>query len=73
MDRTCLIVGAASYSILWSVYRLVSAVVLIWLAAVFELSPSTFVKAFAFQMCVALLIDLWMSRRFSQGRLGVFA
>ena len=73
IDRTCLIVGAASYSIVWSVYRVASTVVVIWLAVALEFSPTSFAKAFAIQMCVALGIDLWMSRRFSQGRLGVFA
>jgi teichuronic acid exporter len=73
MDRTCLIVGAASYSMLWGLYRLISAVLMIWLASAFELSPTGFVQAFVAQMCVALGIDLWMSRMFSQGRLGVFA
>lgn len=73
MDRSCLIVGAGSYSILWSVYRLGSTAVIIWLAIVLEFSAPSFVKAFVIHMCIALGIDLWMSRRFSQGRLGVFA
>jgi len=73
MDRTCLIVGAASYSIIWSVYRLLSAVVLVWLASVLDFSPMSFVIAFAAQMCLALGIDLVMSYRFSQGRLRIFA
>jgi teichuronic acid exporter len=70
MDRTCLIVGVASYSILWSIYRLVSTVVVVWLASTLGLSPSSFVIAFAAQMCAAYGIDFWMSYRFSQGRLG---
>jgi O-antigen/teichoic acid export membrane protein len=73
MDRTCLIVGAGSYSIVWSVFRLVSTVLVIWLAVALDFSPASFVKAFVIQMCVVLGIDLWMSRRFSQGRLGMFA
>jgi teichuronic acid exporter len=73
MDRTCLIVGAASYSILWSVYRLLSTLVLVWLAAVLGFSPLSFVIAFVAQMCLALGIDLWMSYRFSQGRMRIFA
>jgi teichuronic acid exporter len=73
MDRTCLIVGVGSYSLMWSVYRLVSTVIVIWLAAALDFSPLSFIKAFAIQMSVALGVDLWMSRRFSQGRLGVFA
>ena len=73
MDRTCLIVGAASYSVIWSVYRLVSTVVLVWLATALDFSPLTFVIGFVVQMCLALGIDFFMSRRFSQARLGVFA
>jgi teichuronic acid exporter len=73
MDRTCLIVGAASYSILWSVYRVVSTVVMIWLASALDFSASSFVIAYAAQLCVQYGIDLWMSHRFSQGRLGIFA
>jgi O-antigen/teichoic acid export membrane protein len=73
MDRTCLIVGAASYSIVWSVYRVVSTLVLIWVASVMQLSPSNFVIAYAGQLCIQYGIDLWMGHRFSQGRLGIFA
>jgi teichuronic acid exporter len=73
MDRTCLIVGAASYSILWSVYRLLSTLVLVWLASALAFSPLSFIIAFVAQMCLALGIDLWMSYRFSQGRLRIFA
>lgn len=73
MDRTCLIVGAGTYLILWSLCRLVSTVVVVWLAAALEFSPSSFVMAVVIQMCVVLAMDLWMSYRFSQGRLGIFA
>lgn len=73
MERTCLIVGAGSYLILWSVCRLVSIVIVVWVAVALEFSPSSFVMAFAVQMSMALATDLWMSHRFSQGRLGVFA
>jgi O-antigen/teichoic acid export membrane protein len=73
MDRTCLIVRAGFYSIVWSVYRLASTVVVIWIATALEFSPVSFVKAFVVQMCMTLGIDLGMSRRFSQGRLGFFA
>jgi len=73
MDRTCLIVGAASYSILWSVYRVASTLVTIWLASALDFSPAGFVIAYASQVCVQYGIDLCMSHRFSQGRLGIFA
>jgi O-antigen/teichoic acid export membrane protein len=73
MDRTCLIVGAASYSVIWSTYRLVSTVAVVWLASALGFSPLGFVSAFSAQMCVAYGIDFWMSCRFSQGRLRIFA
>lgn len=73
MERTCLIVGAGSYLILWSLGRLISIVMVVWVAVALEFSPSSFVVAFVVQMCMALAIDLWMSHRFSQGRLGIFA
>jgi len=72
MDRTCLIVGAGSYLLLWSVCRLASTVVVVWLAAALEFSPSSFVMAIAVQMCLVLVVDFWASYTFSQGRLGVF-
>jgi O-antigen/teichoic acid export membrane protein len=73
MDRTCLIVGAGSYLVLWSVCRLVLTVVVVWLATALEFSPSNFVMAIAVQMCVALIVDFWAGYKFSQGQLGVFA
>lgn len=73
MDRTCLIVGAGSYLVLWSVCRLVSIVIVVWVAAALDVSPSSFVMAIAAQMCIALIVDFWASYKFSQGRLGVFA
>lgn len=73
MDRTCLVVGAGSYSVVWSVYRVVSSVVVIWLAWALAFTPQSFIVALAVQMCVAYGLDFWMSYRFSQGRLGIFA
>jgi O-antigen/teichoic acid export membrane protein len=73
MDRTCLIVGAAYYSILWSAFRVLSTVVVVWLASELGLPLSSFIILFVGQMCLALCIDLWMSYRFSQGRLRIFA
>jgi O-antigen/teichoic acid export membrane protein len=73
MDRTCLIVGAASYSIVWSVYRVVSTVAFIWLASALDFSPSSFIIAYTVQLTLQYGIDFWMSHRFSQGRLGIFA
>jgi teichuronic acid exporter len=72
MDRTCLIVGAASYSIVWSIYRLLSTVVLVWLASALDFSPMSFVIAFIAQLSLTLGVDMWMSCRFSQGRLNFF-
>lgn len=72
MDRSCLVVGAGGYLMLLSAYRAASTIAVVWLAAVFDFSPSSFIVAFVAQMCVALGIDLWMSCRFSQGRLGIF-
>jgi teichuronic acid exporter len=73
LDRTCLVVGAGSYSVLWSIYRTASTVVVIWLAWAQGFTPMSFVIALMAQMCLAYGIDFWMNRRFSQGRLGVFA
>lgn len=73
MDRTCLIVGAASYSMLWSIYRVVSSVAVIWLAWELAFTPQSFIAALVVQMCVAYGLDFWMGYRFSQGRLGIFA
>ncbi len=73
MDRTCLIVGAGLYSILWSAYRAASTVFVVWLASTLNFTPLGFIVALVLQMCIAFGIDLWMSYRFSQGRLGKFA
>lgn len=73
MDRTCLVVGAGSYSVVWSVYRVLSTAVVIWLALALRITPQSFVVALVIQMCVAYGIDFWMSFRFSHGRLGIFA
>lgn len=73
MDRTCLVVGAWQYSILWSIYRLATTAVVIWIAWVYGLTRIEFVVALVVQKCLAYGIDLWMGYRFSQGRLGVFA
>ena len=73
MDRTCLVVGAGSYLVIWSIYRTVSTAVVIWIAWAQGFTPVGFVKLLVAQMCVAYGIDFWMSRRFSQGRLGVFS
>lgn len=72
MDRTCLIVGAGMYAIFWSLFRAVSTVFVVWLAWLESFAYSSFVVALVIQMCAAYGIDLWMSRRFSQGRLGAF-
>jgi teichuronic acid exporter len=67
MDRSCLIVGAWRYSIAWSIFRLVSSVVVTWMASRMQWSPLEFVTVLATQMCSAYAIDLAMSRRFSLG------
>lgn len=71
MDRSCLVVGAWRYSISWSVFRLLSTFIVIWVATEFYLSPIGFVMALALQMCTAYGIDLIMSRRFSRIQNGV--
>jgi O-antigen/teichoic acid export membrane protein len=73
MDRTCLIVGAASYSLIWGCCRLLLTLVLVWLAWTFGFSPSTFIIVLVVQMSVGWGIDLWMGYRFSQGRVRIFA
>jgi O-antigen/teichoic acid export membrane protein len=73
MDRTCLVVGAGSYAIVWSIFRVASTVVVIWLAWALAITPRGFIFALVVQMCVAYGLDFWMSNRFSQGRLGIFA
>jgi teichuronic acid exporter len=65
MDRSCLVVGAWRYSIAWSVFRLLSTLLVTWVAIKMNLTSVEFVMALALQMCVAYGIDLFMSRRFS--------
>lgn len=72
MDRTCLVVGAGSYLMIWSAYRALSTLFVAWLGWSQGFTPSSFVVAMVIQMSVTYGIDLWMSFRFSQGRLGVF-
>lgn len=73
MDRTCLIVGAGLYSILWSLFRLLTTLLVIWLADLLHLHPVEFVAALVAQMCLAYGIDFWMGARFSRGHLGIFS
>jgi teichuronic acid exporter len=72
MDRTCLIVNAGFYSVVWGVFRFFSTFFVIALAYYFHFTPIQFTAALVLQMCIAYSIDLMMGRRFSQGHLGVF-
>ncbi len=72
MDRTCLIVGAGLYAILWSLFRLLSTLLVVWLATRLPLEPNEFIAILVTQMCLAYGIDFWAGARFSQGRLGIF-
>lgn len=73
LDRTCLVVGAGSYLLLWSLFRTFTAALVIWLAWARGFTPMGFVMALAIQASLAYGIDFWMGHRFSQGRLGYFA
>lgn len=72
MDRTCLIVNAGFYSIVWGVFRLLSTFFVIALAYYFHFTPMQFTAALVLQMCTAYSIDFMMGLRFSQGHLGAF-
>lgn len=66
MDRSCIVVGAWRYSIAWAVYRLLSTLIVTWLAAELHLSPIAFAIALALQMSTAYGIDLFASYHFSR-------
>lgn len=71
MDRSCLVVGAWRYAIAWSIFRLLSTLLVTWVATKLNLTSIEFVMALALQMCAAYSIDLFMSRRFSLLRNGL--
>lgn len=73
MDRTCLIVNAGLYSIIWGGFRLLSTLFVIALAYYFLFTPMQFTAALVLQMCTAYSIDFMMGFRFSQGHLGVYS
>ena len=73
MDRTCLVVGAGLYLMLWSILRLVTSALVAWIAWAWELTPTGFILALAMQLCLAYLIDLGMGYSFSRGKAGFFS
>ena len=72
MDRTCLVVGAGSYLLLWSLLRAVSSIFVVWLAWTQGFEASSFIMVLSVQMFLLYAIDFYMSHRFSNGQLGVF-
>jgi teichuronic acid exporter len=66
MDRTCLVVGAGLYSMLWAIFRLSTTLLVIWIADALEASVIEFCIFFAVQMCISLTIDFFVGRRLSR-------
>jgi len=68
LDRTRLIVGAWRYSLIWSAFRAVSALLVIWIGSRLSLPAVEFIIALTIQMCLVYIIDLFMSYWFSRLR-----
>ena len=68
LDRTRLIVGAWIYSLVWSAFRVISALVVVALGVRLSLPVMSFMLALMAQMCLVYLIDLAMGYRFSKMR-----
>jgi O-antigen/teichoic acid export membrane protein len=68
MDRSCLVVGAWRYSVLWSLFRLISTGIVLTLSSKLDFDIVEFTIALVIQMITVYAVDLSMSYRFSQRR-----
>lgn len=69
LDRTRLIVGAWRYSLVWSAFRVVSTLIVIWIGLRLLLPVLSFIYVLTIQMCLVYMIDLLMGFWFSRLRI----
>jgi hypothetical protein len=65
MDRTCWVVGAWRYILLWHVARTVTTGMVVGMALYFQWDMDIFMIIFVVQQIVLFLIDFWAEWRFA--------
>lgn len=65
LDRTCLIVNVWQYPFIWNTIRMIGGIVSGLLCIYFQMSFSTFLNIYIFQVSVLYLIDLYINWRFA--------